>query len=419
MALKFALERAKPPVDISLVFPAYLARSDDEAMPEQARVLFEVLDTSPDVPAFQPKPDLPAPVKEALAEPTQAVQDGLMLLALTEGWQGDWLLTERPVLLNARHHLYQHHRIRIIPPGELGDWVEVVAHGSGMFWSASKEGRQLTEDVFYPLAHWKNRLLANWFSSVGPLVDRDLAEHLRSALLNRYPFILLSRDLVRYYELQMDYLARRGQDRRFAIPLGYYVTNFYLHLWGLLDHLAVIANRALNLGMDDRDCGIMRPTFLRNLGARRPALASFLARDDISEWIKLIADVRHPAAHHSMLLPRQTVVETEESRKSDEEIREILRREEPWWYESMTPEAIAALEAQRIWLWRLERMKVIAENVVFVNRGEKSYMRGPVVSIDADLETLNAILDAFLVGLFNREEGSAAVAVNLGDGPPL
>lgn len=32
-------------------------------------------------------------------------------------------------------------------------------------------------------------------------------------------------------------------------------------------------------------------------------------------------------------------------------------------------------------------------------------MRGPVVSIDADPETLNAIADAFLVALFNRKQG--------------
>ena len=45
------------------------------------------------------------------------------------------------------------------------------------------------------------------------------------------------------------------------------------------------------------------------------------------------------------------------------------------------------------------KMRVLGENVVSVQRGETMYMRGPVVSIDADLETLNAMVDAFLVGL--------------------
>jgi hypothetical protein len=113
--------------------------------------------------------------------------------------------------------------------------------------------------------------------------------------------------------------------------------------------------------------------------------------------------MRHAGAHHSMLLPSQAVIETEESKKTDAEIQEILRREDPEWYESMRPEAIAAFEPQRIWLWRLEKMKVLGENMVFVRRGETAYMRGPVVSIDADLQTLNEIVDAFLEALSIRE----------------
>jgi hypothetical protein len=63
-------------------------------------------------------------------------------------------------------------------------------------------------------------------------------------------------------------------------------------------------------------------------------------------------------------------------------------------------------------------MKVIAENVAFVNRGERSYMRGPVVSIDADLEMLNAIIDAFLVALFGRAEQPSSGEVSPRRGAP-
>jgi hypothetical protein len=66
---------------------------------------------------------------------------------------------------------------------------------------------------------WKNRALADWFNQEAPRLEQDLREHLRNALFNRYPFILLSRDLVRYYELQMDFFARRHQNRRFAMRI--------------------------------------------------------------------------------------------------------------------------------------------------------------------------------------------------------
>lgn len=94
MSLELDLSRARPPVDIHLVFPAFLAAAD--ALPDPARIMFEVVDTPPDIPAFQPGPHLPREVKDALAEPSKTVRNGLSLLALTHAWQGDWLLRRSP-----------------------------------------------------------------------------------------------------------------------------------------------------------------------------------------------------------------------------------------------------------------------------------------------------------------------------------
>ena len=129
---------------------------------------------------------------------------------------------------------------------------------------------------------------------VAPRLERDLGEHLRNALLNRYPFILLSRDLVRYYELQMDCFARQGLRRRFVMPLGYYVTNFYLHVWGLLDQLTVIANLALGLGLRDRECGIAYKSSAGVGGAATQPWEVHRALD-ITESIPVMADMRHAA----------------------------------------------------------------------------------------------------------------------------
>lgn len=66
--------------------------------------------------------------------------------------------------------------------------------------------------------------------------------------------------------------------------------------------------------------------FWKTLAKKRPALATFIERTDIAEWIGLIVDMRHAGAHHSMLLPSQAVIETEDPKKTDAEIQEILRR---------------------------------------------------------------------------------------------
>lgn len=91
---------------------------------------------------------------------------------------------------------------------------------------------------------WKSWQLSTWyFKLAAPLGKNSLK------ICERNP-------QSRCCELQMDYFARRGENRRFAMPLGYHITNSY-------------------------------------------------------------------------------------------------------WYESMPPAMVAAIEPQRIWLWRLERMKVL------------------------------------------------------------
>ena len=71
--------------------------------------------------------------------------------------------------------------------------------------------------------------------------NQDLRDFLHSALLNRYSFMLYSRDMLMFYDLQKDFYSRRGLLQRYGMAIGYYVTNFfYLLLWGMLDHVTII-----------------------------------------------------------------------------------------------------------------------------------------------------------------------------------
>jgi hypothetical protein len=112
-----------------------------------------------------------------------------------------------------------------------------------------------------------------------------------------------------------------------------------------------------------------------------------------------MADARHAAAHRSMLLPTDIVADTRESQKSDDEIRRILRREEPDFYALFSGPLLEELEKQKIWHWRLDRTRKVATNVFVVDTEKGRYLRFPVDSVDEDLALLNAIIDAFLVRL--------------------
>jgi hypothetical protein len=116
-----------------------------------------------------------------------------------------------------------------------------------------------------------------------------------------------------------------------------------------------------------------------------------------------MGDVRHPAAHSAIRFHRDIMAETPESQKPDEEIIAILKAEDPIMW--VTDEAHTRhLLPLAIYLWRMRHMTVVTDDAIYVEdpSGRGSYFRAAVTSIDADLEMLNAFIDAFLVAGFAR-----------------
>ncbi len=214
--------------------------------------------------------------------------------------------------------------------------------------------------------------------------------------------------MVRFYELQLDYFHRRGLGRRFGTLLGYHMTNFYLYLWGMLEHLTLIANQVKWLGLRERRCGIESAKFWEALGKNDTALRAYIREGPILEWIGHMADARHAAAHRAMLLPTDIMSETEESRKTDAEIAAILRVEDPNLYTFFPEPIIESFEALAIEHWRHQKRRTDATNVVVVKKDADPYFRFAVTSIDYDVMMLNAVIYAFLVKLFSPQAGASS-----------
>ncbi len=171
-------------------------------------------------------------------------------------------------------------------------------------------------------------------------------------------------------------------------------------LWGLLEQLTFIAKHKLSLKIKDRDCGIKKKAFKDEIAKYKPDLKNFIESKPIDDWIDYLAEMRHSAAHQVIPMPAPLLVETEDSRKSDEEIREILKKEIPVLYSPGNEETIKALEPLHIFHWRISRMKTIGQHVLRIKRKDGTYITDPVISVDHNLERANAVLDAFLVCLF-------------------
>lgn len=401
MKLVAALANLEPAVTIQLVLPAYLAdeRQLSTVIDEDLPITFR-FDEGPVRPVTLSR-RVSRRARERIERGADDECRGIRLLSLADHVNADAILTEIRSLVDARYELLSFHKFRIVPPGEFSDFVEVCGRGHGVPCSATSH-RDLPPDLLYVFTHWKGRRLAAWFNKVAArLADGTLKECLRSALLNRYPFILIARDSVRFYELQTHHHFRHtGERGEFHNALNYHLTAFYFHVWGMLDSLTGIANLHLGLGLEPRQCGISSDDFLNALKQRCPNLFSFI-KTYSARWVSVIADVRHPAAHSALLLQRDVLEDTPESRKTDDEILAILKAEDPNFFvrnEAYTRSMFPSF----IWLWRVKHMTVITDDAIYVELPSRGYIRAAAISIDWDLGMLNAFIDAFLISCFGH-----------------
>ncbi len=313
------------------------------------------------------------------------------LLSSSTELNADCIITSNRTLIDLRYLIYHYDTIRIIPLEEFHDFVEVCTRGFSIYWSAISYTRGLTPDVYYQFDHPNGKKLADYFTlQSGNIKDNDLKENLRSLSLNRYSFILFTRDMIKFYEIQNDLFTRAGHIGRFVTTIGYYVTNYYLYGWGLLDQLTTILNASLKLEVNKKSCGIVNKKFWKRVNDQE--LLSF--KDDNKDWIQRMADIRHLAAHYTIKIPTSVLMHTDESRKSDEELKEELRKSRPYYY-SMPYAKV--FEKTAVDLLRIDKMRKLIPRAVFINKGKgESYFYDPIAGVDYELNTMNKFVNKFL-----------------------
>lgn len=395
-----ALESAEPSIKISVIIPLWLTEPESIGfVQEQIYRITKLIQQD-----FPAEINLDVPIhgdklKSVLG--TEGFSKSRQLLALSEFMKADGIITAAEDLLKCRYDVHQSHRIRILPFEEFHDILEIIAHGHFIFLSTSSTLIKATFSVFYIMTHYKAKLLFRFYNSIMPTItDENLRENLRSALLNRYSYILYARDMVLFNYIQKDYCARRSIQSGHGLHLGYHLTIFYLLLWGMLDHLSVITKYHLNLPVEEFKVGIRSKEFKKQLSKVKANLVNYINSPNISKWIAIMADMRHQAAHKLIALPSEMVEHTDESKMGDEEVWDILKKEDLS-LNVFDDESLNAVKSLMISNWRIDKMQTVASDMTFINKGKDSYFRNFVVSIDYDLERLNAMIDAFLFSLFN------------------
>lgn len=242
------LRKLPDPIEVALVLPVYAAQDSGITVPTQLEGLFTILDAPPREWTFRLDKMIHAEASAALTQDTAEARRIMSLLTLADSVQADCILTRSVLLEETRYTLYQHHLIVPLLLSELDDWVEIIAHEHGVFWSTRHPERRLPFDNYYQVAHWKAVRYGRWLGEILPSVtERALESNLRSALLNRLPYLLYARDMVRFFELQRNHFTRRDLIGRFALAIGYHMNASYLLLWGMLEQLTVIAKHRKRL----------------------------------------------------------------------------------------------------------------------------------------------------------------------------
>ena len=187
--------------------------------------------------------------------------------------------------------------------------------------------------------------------------------------------------------------------------MGYHVNNFYLHLWGMLDQLTLIAKYAKNIQLPDNKCGITSGTFWKEFRPRDEKLTMFMKKAPTTDWIRTMSDMRHRAAHNVVPMPTELLMHTPDSKKTDEEIWKIIKTEDQDTFGILPDEILEKMKPTMISHWRIDKMKRVMKDIVFFTREDGvKYSWSPVLSIDHDLNYLNSVIDTFLVRLFSKSD---------------
>ncbi len=323
------------------------------------------------------------------------------LLAISELWQADGIITEDEFLIKERYKINLYQIIKVIPVNELKDVIEVIAHGNSIYTLTGPIPIKLNFDTYYQSAHWKAFRYAKWYSNIIKIIsNQELRDNLRTAFLNRYPYILYSRDMVRFFELQRDYYSRRGLYQSYGLSIGFYINTFYLLIWGMLEQLTIIAKYVTGIELHEKKCGIRKNKFWIEFEKREKGLSEFIKRDKIQDWIKIMADLRNNAAHKTIKIPAPIILDSD-NEKSDEEILELIKNDHQEMYEFLPETIMKEFEPTMIATWKARNSEPIFRSGVYIQKSNGNhYLYDPVMSVDHELTMLNAIIDAFICKLF-------------------
>lgn len=225
-------------------------------------------------------------------------------------------------------------------------------------------------------------------------VDDETREAARMLVHNRLPNLCFTRDRLLFYDVQQAAAKRASWERQeFLFEAAYYLNFYYMFIFGGFDHLALVVNGALKLGVPPKQVGATYDSFLKPLAARAPEIYALFTAADCLEFQERIGALRHFAAHRGSIMPGKIYEKLDPEPTPMELDAEIAKQglDDVLRLVPRGPIQDAFRETLRHKV-RLRMSKQIAEGVVFLEIRGKGYFIKPMIDIEWNFDRYHEFL---------------------------
>jgi len=178
----------------------------------------------------------------------------------------------------------------------------------------------------------------------------------------------------------------KWKQQGFQFEASYYLCHYYLLLWGAIDQLSRILNKALKLGVTRfTEINIARDDFVKKIAAVDENLANIFKEEKFVEWITQLKRNRHFTAHQGSII-LSPIVEKPKSEPTDEELEKEAQATPTWnlMKRSLPPEAFNWYRASLKEQLRISRYKVLIKDAMVIKDKDQQYIFRPLGNIEWD-----------------------------------
>jgi hypothetical protein len=262
-------------------------------------------------------------------------------------------------------------------------YAEYFSRGHDVPWSFRSMTWYNPWTTFYQMSEERTFKLANevLYLANQKNAPREAQETGRTLVQNRLPNLCYTRDRLLFYDIQLLAAKRTGWKRqKFLFEIGYYLTFYYLTLYGVFDHAALFVSHLLQLGLPEKQVGATYKSFLDALEKKSAPLFAVFTDTKNKEFIERIGYLRNLAAHRGTVMPG-IVVEALEREPTEEELDADIRADGKDYLIHLLPAGKAQEDVRKMLrsnarMARYEKGKVL-EGVALIQTGGKTAFISP------------------------------------------